>query len=113
MPTLHRYDLNPTPFEMIRNQTKRYELRLYDEKRRLIHPNDEIEFTNNVTKETIRVNVISLHIFNHFKELYEYLDPHLLGYEKDEVADYHDMEEHYPSEKQKNSKVVAIKIALN
>lgn len=113
MPTLHRYDLNPKPFQMIRNQSKLYELRLYDEKRRLIHPNDEIEFTNNVSNETIRVKVISLHIFNNFKELYDYLDPYLLGYEKDEVADYHDMEEYYPPEKQKKYKVVAIKIALN
>ena len=42
----HCMRLNPDPFRAIKSGQKIYELRLFDEKRRLIAPGDVIEFTN-------------------------------------------------------------------
>ncbi len=38
--------LTPSPFQMIKDGLKTIELRLYDEKRRMIHESDTIEFVN-------------------------------------------------------------------
>ncbi len=40
----HVMKLQPTLFEMIKNGNKVIEIRLNDEKRRLLHKGDEIEF---------------------------------------------------------------------
>ena len=40
----HKMNMNPSPFEKIRNGTKTIELRLYDEKRRKIEIGDTIIF---------------------------------------------------------------------
>ena len=42
----HIMRLNPSPFAMIENREKTIELRLNDEKRRLINVGDEITFIN-------------------------------------------------------------------
>ena len=55
---MHHMNLNPDPYEMIKNGKKTIELRLYDEKRRKIRPSDEIVFTNTATGETLRTRVL-------------------------------------------------------
>ena len=42
----HEMHLYKEPFEMIKNGSKTIELRLYDDKRKLIHVNDTIVFTS-------------------------------------------------------------------
>lgn len=42
----HKMRLNASPFYKIKNGEKTIELRLYDEKRRLMSEGDIIEFTN-------------------------------------------------------------------
>ena len=110
--TLHKLDLRPTPFSLIKTGKKKFELRLYDKRRRGILPGDVIEFTDQISGDKLAVDVVSLHIFNDFKQLYQSLDPLTLGYEVGEDVSYKDMEQYYPQERQRAYKVVAIKISL-
>lgn len=111
----HNMKLNPDPFEMIKSGEKTIELRLYDEKRRLLKVGDEIIFTNNVTSEEMSVNVTGLHIFNSFDELYCALPLIKCGYtDKDiESASAADMESYYTKEEQMKYGVVGIEISRN
>lgn len=110
--TTHHYDLNPHPFKLIKEGKKIYELRLYDEKRRQLKIGDIIEFTNNESGHKISVKIDSLHIFNTFKELYDYFPATNFGYEEGEKASHLDMLEYYSLLRQENNQVVAIKIHL-
>jgi len=110
--TLHKLDLRPEPFKLIKHGKKIFELRLYDQRRRLIQPLDRIEFSNRETEEKLLVSVESLHIFNNFKELYTAINSVDLGYQQDEEISYKDMQQYYPLASQNNNKVVAIKITL-
>ena len=105
-------NLNPSPFEFIKSGQKTIEMRLYDEKRRLININDIIEFTNNKTKEKITCRVIGLHVYDSFKRLYELFDKTLLGYLPNEDAHYLDMEVYYKDEDIKKYGVVGIEIEV-
>lgn len=79
----HKMKLRHQPFDMIRSGQKIYELRLYDEKRQLVHANDEIEFSCIDRNEPpIVVRVISLHLFKNFEELYSALPLLKCGYTK-------------------------------
>ena len=55
----------------IKNKTKTIEMRLNDEKRSLIKIGDSIVFTNNVSGETLEVEVIDIKKYRDFKELYK------------------------------------------
>lgn len=108
----HKLTLRPLPFCQIKNGKKIYELRLYDERRRMIRPFDILEFRNTETNEILVVKVISLHIFHSFDELFQYFPHVTLGYEPNEVATPKDMEQYYSKAQQEAHHVVAIKIAL-
>lgn len=64
--------LNPSPFSQIKAGTKTIEIRLNDEKRRLLNIGDELVFTL-ITDEaqSIKTEVVNLHVFKTFKELCE------------------------------------------
>lgn len=104
--------LQDNPFQKIKNQTKTIELRLFDEKRKKIQPGDLIEFTNLSNSEVITVEVLKLHLFDSFKELYEKFDKISLGYNKDEKSDPNDMEQYYSEDDIKKYGVVGIEIKL-
>lgn len=106
----HQMKLNNGPFDSIKRGTKTIELRLYNEKRRLIHENDEIEFTNRDTKEKLLVSVVKLHKYCSFFELYKHFDKALLGYSDNEIADPDDMNLYYSKEDQDKYGVVGIEI---
>lgn len=106
----HQMRLNNKPFNSIKSGTKTIELRLYDEKRRLIKDNDEIEFINRDTDEKLYVKVIKLHIYDNFFELYKYFDKISLGYNKNEVVNPSDMNLYYSKEEQDKYGVVGIEI---
>lgn len=108
----HEMRLHNVPFELIKKGTKNVELRLYDEKRRLLKVGDIIEFINRTTSETIIVEVLELCIYKSFEELYKHFDKIAMGYSKDAIVDYRDMEIYYSKEEQENFGVVAIKIKL-
>ena len=110
----HSMQLQPAPFEMIRNGTKTIELRLFDEKRKKIRTGDTILFTNTASKETIRVKVLELLVFDSFETLYNQLPLLDCGYTEDDVdtASPDDMNAYYPKEMQQEYGVVGIRVAL-
>lgn len=109
---MHELRLHNNPFELIKNGTKTIEMRLYDEKRKLIKEGDKLEFTNRVTGEKLKTEVIKLHLFNNFEELYNAFDSISLGYKENEVVDPKDMEKYYSKEEQCKYGVVGIEIKL-
>ena len=111
----HYMNLNPSPFEMIASGAKTIELRLYDEKRRQIKVGDTIVFQKTSNhNEQITAEVIKLHKFNSFSELYEALPLDKCGYLPEEIdsASYKDMEEYYSAEKQAQYGVLGIEIKV-
>ena len=99
-------------FNLIKSGIKTIELRLYDEKRRKIKIGDKIDFENRKDSERIKVEVVNLHIFDNFEELYKHFDKNSMGYLDDEEASYLDMEEFYSKEEQEKYGVVGIEIKL-
>lgn len=110
----HSMQLQPSPFEMIRNGTKTIELRLFDEKRRKIQIGDTISFANTETREVLSVKVLELFVFDSFETLYSRLPLLECGYTKEDVdtASPDDMNAYYPKEMQQQYGVVGIRIAL-
>lgn len=109
---IHKMKLKDKPFKSIKAGTKTIELRLYDEKRKLLNVGDVIEFTNIDTKEVIKVEILQLHRFNNFDDLYKHFNKISMGYEENEVAKPSDMEEYYSKEEQQEYGVVGIEIKL-
>ncbi len=104
----HDMSLRPAPFDMIAKGEKTYELRLNDEKRRLIAVGDTITFTCTDDERQVHTRVTSLHPFADFAELYAALPMTQCGYALGENADPRDMEAYYPPEKQSQYGVLAI-----
>lgn len=109
---LYDMKLNDQPFNRIKNGFKKIEMRLYDEKRELLRPRDVIRFTNNTTGEQISAEIVSLHIFSSFDELYRRFDKIELGYLPNETATHTDMEKYYTKDMQDKYGVVGIEIKL-
>lgn len=105
--------LAPNPFEMIKSGDKVYELRLYDEKRRLIKVGDVIRFTQTESGETMSCTVTAVLQFKNFNELYAALPHDEIGYLPHEKADPSDMNAYYSDEEIAKYGVVAIKLDLN
>ncbi|MBR4270646.1 MAG: ASCH domain-containing protein [Clostridia bacterium] len=112
MDTIHEMKLNNRPFESIKIGEKIIEMRLYDEKRQLLRPDDLIEFVNRETGEKILTKVVGLHIFADFVTLYQHFDKLALGYTHNEVSDPLDMLEYYSIEEQDKYGVVGIEIEV-
>ena len=106
----HKMKLKDNPFNSIKNGTKTVELRLYDEKRRLLNEKDTIEFTNLVTGETLLVEVLELCIYDNFEELFKHFDNVSMGFNKNEEIDPKIMEQYYSIEEQEKYNVVGIRI---
>ena len=106
----HKMKLNNEPFINIKNGTKTIELRLNDEKRKLLKINDLIEFTNRDTNEKLLVKIKGLHHYQSFSELYKHFDKISLGYSENEYASPKDMEKYYPKEEEKQYGVLGIEI---
>ena len=108
----HEMKLTEQPFAAICEGRKRYELRLFDEKRRRITPGDEIIFTLAGTEKTVRRTVAALHIFPSFAALYSALPLTECGYSEEELpaADPLDMREYYSEEDELRFGVVAIEL---
>ena len=98
---MKRYlNLQPSPFQAIKEGRKRIEMRLYDEEKSQIQVGDFIEFRNNYTDETLLCEVLDIKIYPSFKELYEDNDKRDLGYLENEEASSDDMLIYYPKERQ-------------
>lgn len=109
---IHYLNLHDAPFQSIKNKLKTIEMRLNDEKRKLINVGDIIVFTNNVTNKTMSCKVINIYPFKNFDELYKNFDKEKLGYLPDEIALPSDMEIYYSKEKILTYGVLGIEISL-
>lgn len=107
---IHEMKLNNSPYEKIEAGTKTIELRLYDEKRKLLKVNDYIRFTNCEDKRTLTVLIEDLKVYKNFAELYKNYDKVSMGYRKEEKANPEDMKKYYSDENQKKYGVIAIKV---
>ena len=108
----HDMKLQNEHFVAIKNGTKTIEMRLYDEKRKLVNLGDIIEFTNITTGEKITAQVEHLYLYPSFEELYKNHNKIDLGYKQNEIASPKDMSKYYPQEEQEKFGVVGIKIKL-
>ena len=105
--------LNPIPFKQIQQGTKTVEMRLYDEKRRLIKVGDILIFKNRQNEELlIKTQVVALHRFNSFEDLYKNINKLKLGYKENQIALSSDMEEYYSKEEQSRYGVLGIEIKV-
>ena len=108
----YNMNLNKEPFNRIKDGTKTIEMRLNDEKRQLLKEKDLIEFTNRISLETILVEIVKIHKYSNFDELYKHFDKVSLGYNKDDIANPKDMEKYYPKEEQEKYGVIGIEIRI-
>lgn len=113
---IHQMKLNSWAFNQISNGSKKYEVRLYDEKRRKIKAGDKIVFSELPTLENkIEVEVLNLVVANSFIQLFEMFNPVLAGWKEGDSSNKcaEDMSKYYTTEDQKKYGVVAIEIELN
>lgn len=98
----------------LKTARKKYELRLYDEKRQSIRIGDTIKFTKRDSNENCTVQVTDLRRFACFADLYTSLPLEQCGYDISELntASPNDMEAYYTKEEQRLHGVIAIKIKL-
>ena len=111
----HEMHLYKEPFEMIKNGSKTIELRLYDDKRKLIHVNDTIVFTSTENpNEKITAKVTALHVFDSFTTLYKNLPLLKCGYTPENIdnASPDDMNTFYSKSQQKKYGVLGIEILV-
>lgn len=106
----HYYSLQPGPFSLIKTGQKTVEMRLYDDRRKLLQVGDMIVFTNTESKEEQSVIVTALAVFEDFSLLYQRFSKEELGYLHDEVANASDMEHYYSKAMIKKHGVLAISI---
>ena len=109
----HYLNLDPGPFDLIKNGLKDVEMRIYNEYRKLFNIGDHIEFTNNLNGEKLSVEITNLQLFPTFVELYQHYPKERLGYKLDEDANPVDMEKYYSKQQIKKHGVVAIEIKLD
>lgn len=84
---IHNMKLNPEPFEKIASGKKMIELRLYDEKRKLVKPYDEIIFTHIQNPyRSISVIVDSVITAASFESLFKHISLLDCGYEEKEIT---------------------------
>ena len=110
---IYEMNLNSRPFDLIKNGQKTIELRLNDEKRKNIVAGDHIRFSS-PEGATVLCIVKAVHNFPTFEELYKNLPLEKCGYTREEIpfASHKDMEEYYPVERQKQTSVLGIELAL-
>ena len=112
---IHEMKLRPLPFSQIAAGSKTNELRLLDEKRKRIRIGDTIVFTNTEDHtRSVQAQVINLHIFANFDELYRSLPLLRCGYTPETVsrASSADMEAYYTKQQQARYGVLGIELQL-
>lgn len=113
-PVTHEMKLRERPYRAVESGKKTVEMRLYDEKRRMIRAGDFIRFSLAGGDESVTAKVIALHVCKNFEELYDALLPShgavSLGYAEGEVAHPADMLNYYPAEEILRHGVVGMEI---
>ena len=114
----HHLKLQFSPFAKMRAGCKTIEMRLWDEKRRLIKVGDELVFSLlSEPKETLVCKVKALHCFPNFTAMCQSLPLAAMGYEEDSLQAWqteqnHGMYAYYTPEDEARFGVVGIEIGL-
>ena len=111
----HYMKLNAGPFALMAGGLKTIELRLNDEKRQTVQIGDRIVFSNASNEnEQITVQVVDLHRFGDFAELYTSLPLDTCGYLPEQMgtASPADMDAYYSAEQQARYGVLGIEVTL-
>ena len=111
---MHEMKLQPKYYDFILNGTKRIEVRLNDEKRRLIKIGDTIKFLKMPElTESFEVKVIDLLKYDTFTDMFKDYDISILADKsmtKEELLNV--LEQFYTKEEQEKYGVLGIKIEL-
>jgi ASC-1-like (ASCH) protein len=116
--TIHKLRLQPNPFAKIKAGSKTIEMRLWDEKRRLIKIGDELVFSSlSEPKETLVCEVKALHRFPSFTAMCQRLPLVAMGYEGASLQAWltqenHGMYAYYTPEDEARFGVVGIEVEL-
>ncbi len=107
----HEMNLQPEPFENIKNGSKTIERRLNDPKRQLLKIGDTITFRlAQDQNQKLETRIIDLVPFKSFTELYKNFPSHLYGITPEDAANH--MSAYYSKEDEEKWGVLAIKIEL-
>lgn len=107
---MHIMSVKEKYYNMLKSGKKIIELRLFDDKRKLINIGDTIEFYN-VSDENDRFQafVTNLHKAANFEKLCHMIEPNKAGFDnKEDLLKV--LEEFYPVEKQNKTGVVGIEV---
>ncbi len=107
---MHKLNVKEKYYNLLKLGEKTIELRLYDEKRKMIKSGDMIEFVNAADgSDTFTAEVIALHRAESFAALCDKIDCRKAGMaDKGELITV--LKEFYPEERQKAFGVVGIEI---
>lgn len=111
---MHELKLQPEYYNYILNGTKRIELRLYDEKRRLINIGDTIKVLKEPNlDESFTVKVIGLLRYDSFSNIFNDFDISILA-DKSMTKEslINDLEKFYTKEKQEQYGILGIRIEV-
>ena len=110
---VHEMKLNDKAFNNIKNGIKKFELRLYDDRRKNINLGDTIIFHNlNNLDDTISVNVLALLRYPSFADLFADIDYRLCGPANSLEDNLERVHTFYTTEQEKKFGILAIKIQL-
>ena len=106
--------LNEKPFLQMESGFKTIEMRVDKGNRRNLLVGDTITFTNRKDGRTIDAEILELHRFKDFKELYSSLPMDRCGYSKEDAknADWRDMLKYYTKDEIDLYGVVGIELEL-
>ncbi|MDD4213140.1 MAG: ASCH domain-containing protein [Bacilli bacterium] len=110
-----KYEMNlwNDSFEAIKSGCKTIEMRLNDDKRKLINPGDIIKFINAKTNEKIECLVLAKYQYRDFEELYKNHDKISIGYQANEEANPSDMLTYYKKEEIQKYGVLGIEVKVS
>ena len=110
---MHEMKLNENAFQNIKSGIKKFELRLYDEKRKNINIGDTITFRNlNNLKDTITVKVLALLRYPTFDDFFKDIDYKQCGIANSLEEKLERIHKFYTVEQEKEYGVLAIKIEI-
>lgn len=110
-PITHRMQLQPSPFKQIQQGTKTLEIRLWDEKRRLMKVGDVVEFYNAQDPvQTCKKNIRAITQAASLLDLFQEISLVAAGWPVETIATQavSDMRKYYSEVDEKNSGVVAL-----
>ena len=99
-------------FKLIKNGKKTVEMRLNDEKRRGLKVGEIISVLERGSTKKVFCEIVALHPYNNFEELYADIPKDKLGYARDDIASPADMNLYYTYEEVAKNGVLGIELKV-